>query len=87
MIMERSPAGSSSRPAPRGRGSAENPPNRFERLHYAEDPELEVDADPERTSTQYLRDPSRSILAWNQSPDLGFAASLNPYRGCEHGCA
>jgi DNA repair photolyase len=78
MIMERSPAGSSSRPAPRGRGSAENPPNRFERLHYAEDPELEVDADPERVPTQYLRDPSRS---------LGFAASLNPYRGCEHGCA
>ena len=34
-----------------------------------------------------LRDPSRSIVATNESPDLGFAASVNPYRGCSHACA
>jgi DNA repair photolyase len=36
--------------------------------------------------TVYLRDPSRTALAHNQSPDVGFDTSLNPYRGCEHGC-
>jgi DNA repair photolyase len=75
------------RSAPRGRGSAENPPNRFERLHYADDPELDREPDPTHVPTAVFRDPSRSILAWNESPDLGFAASLNPYRGCEHGCS
>jgi DNA repair photolyase len=78
-------------PAPRaaikGRGSAENPPNRFERLHYLEDPEADdADAEPARPRTLYLRDPSRTILATNESPDVGFDASVNPYRGCEHGC-
>ncbi|MEN8184111.1 MAG: LAGLIDADG family homing endonuclease, partial [Myxococcota bacterium] len=76
------------RAALRGRGSAENPPNRFERLHYEEeDPELDPETEPGSVPTQYLGDPSRSVIAWNQSPDLGFAASLNPYRGCEHGCS
>jgi DNA repair photolyase len=48
--------------------------------------------DPERPErspsprTVYLRDPSRTALAHNQSPDVGFDSSLNPYRGCEHGC-
>ena len=79
--------GETARAAPRGRGSAENPPNRFERLHYADDPELDREPDPTRVRTEVFRDPSRSILAFNESPDLGFAASLNPYRGCEHGCA
>jgi hypothetical protein len=78
-------------PAPRaaikGRGSAENPPNRFERLHYLEEPEPpEGDAEPAPPRTIYLRDPSRTILATNESPDVGFDASVNPYRGCEHGC-
>jgi len=36
--------------------------------------------------TEYLADPSRSIISYNESPDIGFDASLNPYRGCEHGC-
>jgi DNA repair photolyase len=65
----------------RGRGSAENPPNRFERLRYVEEAPLEG-----QPATRFLRDPSRSIVATNQSPDLGFDASINPYRGCEHGC-
>jgi DNA repair photolyase len=76
---------------PRARGAAENPPNRFERLSYAEDPDL-VGAAPdegERPSppTRFYDDPSRSLLASNQSPDVPFDVSLNPYRGCEHGCS
>jgi DNA repair photolyase len=39
-----------------------------------------------RVETRYLRDRSRSVISTNTSPDVGFEASLNPYRGCEHGC-
>src|SRR5262249_7571595 len=51
--------------------------------------EAELGPDDERPDprVQYLRDPSRSIIATNQSPDVGFDASVNPYRGCEHACA
>ena len=67
-----------------GRGAAANPPNRFDRLHYEPDPEnTEERPGP---ATQFLRDSSRSIIAYNDSPDVGFDASINPYRGCEHGC-
>lgn len=69
-----------------GRGAADNPPNRFEPSRY----ELDADAlDPDEVSaptTQLLKDASRSIVATNDSPDIGFDASVNPYRGCEHGC-
>ena len=75
------------------RGSAENPANRFERLAYAEDPDF-VDEAPDEGDgareaalrTRYYRDPSRTLLARNESPDIGFGVSINPYRGCEHGC-
>jgi DNA repair photolyase len=71
---------------PRGRGAATNPPNRFERIHVSleppEDPQERIDP-----RTHFLKDRARSIIATNDSPDLGFSASLNPYRGCEHGCA
>ena len=40
-----------------------------------------------RAVTQFLRDDSQSIISYNNSPDVGFDASINPYRGCEHGCA
>ena len=70
---------------PRGRGTAENPPNRFERITYL--PVLEAPGDEDhRVKTQYLKDVSRSLLTTNDSPDVGFDASINPYRGCEHGC-
>ena len=36
--------------------------------------------------TQFLSDTSKSLIAYNDSPDVGFDASINPYRGCEHGC-
>lgn len=66
----------------RGRGVSWNPPNRFERLHVELDPEPE--GHPE---TQVLRDRTRSILAFNDSPDVGFDVGVNPYRGCGHGCS
>ncbi|HXU08768.1 MAG TPA: radical SAM protein, partial [Blastocatellia bacterium] len=69
----------------RGRGTPENPPNRFEKLSYQPDPESD---DPEQPAarTQFLKDASRSLITYNDSPDVGFEASINPYRGCEHGC-
>lgn len=63
------------------RGASNNPPNRFERLIVeCEEP---IDRNPR---TQFFREPARSIISTNDSPDIGFSASLNPYRGCEHGC-
>src|SRR5258708_22141538 len=40
----------------------------------------------QRLPTELLRDTSRSLVTHNDSPDVGFSSSLNPYRGCEHGC-
>ncbi len=67
--------------SPRGRAAASNPANRFERIEV----EHEEPA-PDRIETVYLRDSSRSVLSYNDSPDVPFDVSLNPYRGCEHGC-
>jgi DNA repair photolyase len=69
----------------RGRGAPANPPNRFEALQYTRDPEWNDPEDP-ALATQFFKDTSRSIIAYNDSPDVGFDASINPYRGCEHGC-
>jgi DNA repair photolyase len=69
----------------RGRGAAGNPANRFQPLHYEADQE-EVDSDAPSPRTEFLRDTSRTLITYNQSPDVGFEASINPYRGCEHGC-
>jgi hypothetical protein len=67
-----------------GRGAASNPGNRFEDTRYQV---LEWDeADDISPNTVLLRDTTRSIIAYNDSPDVGFDASINPYRGCEHGC-
>ncbi len=68
---------------PRGRGTGSNPGNRFEILHLDKDPE---EAPEGPLPTQFFQDHSRSIISRNASPDVGFSASLNPYRGCEHGC-
>jgi hypothetical protein len=68
----------------KGRGSIENPPNRFEKIEYIPEPEeIEQATSPK---TVFYKDNSRSIIAYNDSPDVGFDASINPYRGCEHGC-
>src|SRR4051812_2989470 len=68
-----------------GRGASWNPQNRFETLAYVRDDEAPPDDGTPRTI--YMRDPTRSIIARNSSPDIGFDASINPYRGCEHGCS
>ena len=68
-----------------GRGAAANPANRFERIEVEPDPG-ELEGEESRPETVYLRDHSRSIIARNDSPDIGFDASINPYRGCSHGC-
>jgi DNA repair photolyase len=72
-----------------GRGTDQTPPNRFEELRFEPDPDLAPDPDddgPAPLPTRLYRDASRSILAENSSPDVGFRFSVNPYRGCEHGC-
>lgn len=69
----------------KGRGAAANPPNRFELITY--EPLDDGDADEQPSPrTVFLRDTSRTIIATNDSPDISFKASINPYRGCEHGC-
>lgn len=69
----------------RGRGAADNPKNRFLPIAVERDDwTLAEDPSPE---TVLLRDATRTIIATNDSPDVGFNASVNPYRGCEHGCA
>src|SRR5215813_5316819 len=68
----------------RGRGAAANPANRFELLQY--EPDSEAEPDNTAPVTQFFRDSSRTVVARNDSPDVGFDASINPYRGCEHGC-
>lgn len=81
-------------PAPQllGRGTAVRPPNRFDRLQVAVEPDAHLDplADgssrPGAVPTEYFRDSSKSIISTNDSPDVPFSASFNPYRGCEHGC-
>jgi DNA repair photolyase len=76
---------STGKPEPiRGRGAISSPTNRFFKLVFKRDPE----AGPEEISpkTEFLRDSSKSIIAHNDSPDVGFSTSVNPYRGCEHGC-
>ncbi|MGI9115410.1 MAG: PA0069 family radical SAM protein [Chthoniobacterales bacterium] len=68
------------------RGASVNPANRFEQLHVEEDATGEIDADARPRRTIFYRDFSQSIIARNNSPDVGFETSVNPYRGCEHGC-
>ncbi|HEX4265036.1 MAG TPA: PA0069 family radical SAM protein [Verrucomicrobiae bacterium] len=70
---------------PAHRGAAANPPNRFEKIHLERDEDWNPEEDP-LPRTQFLKDSSKSIIAYNDSPDIGFEASVNPYRGCEHGC-
>lgn len=72
----------------KGRGTAENPHNRFERISSSLDEYVQLFPEEETCSprTKFYRDPSQSIITKNDSPDVGFDFSVNPYRGCEHGC-
>jgi DNA repair photolyase len=71
---------------PRGRGAASNPPNRFDRITLERDIDWNPEEDP-APRTELLRDLSQTIITYNDSPDIPFRASVNPYRGCEHGCS
>ncbi len=76
--------------ARRGRGAISNRPGRFEKGDRPReddgwsDPSDDEDLPPLKTTVTI--DATRSAIAWNESPDLGFDRSVNPYRGCEHGC-
>ncbi|MBI2424373.1 MAG: PA0069 family radical SAM protein [Candidatus Hydrogenedentes bacterium] len=73
----------------KGRATLWNPANRFDSTPTPEEWEDETARDEAlgaRCPTEFLPDQSRSILSQNDSPDLGFNYSVNPYRGCEHGC-
>lgn len=82
----------SDRPTPRGRGAAVQPDNPY--LHRQLEVDLEQLAEDddyfealERPATVYYDDQSQTIVATNDSPDIGFRFSVNPYRGCAHGCS
>jgi DNA repair photolyase len=75
-----------------GRGPNVNPANRFVKIQVEPDAEW-LDAEFAETGsiphphTQFFHDATESILVHHNSPDLGAGWGLNPYRGCEHGCA
>lgn len=70
----------------RGRGAAENPPNRFEPIEYVPDMDTYDPDEEQPPQTMLFRDHTKRLIARNNSPDVGFNFSINPYRGCEHGC-
>ncbi len=74
--------------ARRGRGALSNAVGRYEREHRLADDDGwdNLEEPPPPLRTQMIRDSTRSIIARNTSPDIGFDRSINPYRGCEHGC-
>ena len=71
----------------KGRGALSNAEDRYrERVHEALDDGWWREPDGSRLSTSVMIDKSRSVITANRSPDLPFDQSINPYRGCEHGC-
>ena len=74
-----------------GRAAGVDPPNRFERVRVEDDPE-QLDAteppplDAPRADAVSAQ-PVAAVISENDSPDIPFRYSINPYRGCEHGCA
>ena len=67
-----------------GRGATENPAGRFEPRWFERD---EEEGAAEARETEIFHDASRTVIATNDSPDISFTQSINPYRGCEHGCS
>ena len=75
----------------RGRGSGFNPSNRFETVHLQLLPERydlvnETRADGVTVTTKVFSDRTATVINRVDSPDLPFNWTINPYRGCEHGC-
>jgi hypothetical protein len=71
----------------RGRAATGNPANRFHAVHCeAVDDGWSREEDVPPLQTTLAVDSSLSVISYNQSPDVPFDRSINPYRGCEHGC-
>ena len=75
----------------KGRGSALLPPNRFERIHFEDDFEQLEDEEilagnGSKVPTEYFKSDAKTIITENNSPDISFRYSANPYSGCSHGC-
>jgi DNA repair photolyase len=71
------------KPAIKGCGAADNPAGRFEKLDRERDANDQAEPHPQTVITLQQ---ARSIISRNDSPDLPFSQSINPYQGCEHGC-
>ena len=71
----------------KGRGSLSNPAGRFDRtgIEAVDDGWVQEEA-PESVATSVQADRAKGVISTNDSPDIGFEQSINPYRGCEHGC-
>jgi len=76
--------------ANKSRGAGFDPKNRFEKLYIDyNDENLDIFDDieiKENTPTEFYFDNTKTLIVHNDSPDVGFDFSINPYRGCEHGC-
>src|SRR5579885_26993 len=74
--------------ARKGRGAVSNATGRFEQEERVafDDGWGGADEEPPPLETKLILDTTRTIIARNESPDIGFDRSINPYRGCEHGC-
>lgn len=72
----------------RGRGTSDNIHNRFHahRIEAVEVDGFDPDEVPDTVATEVREEHAKSIISTNQSPDIPFDRSINPYRGCEHGC-
>ena len=75
------------RPLAAGRGAQINPANRFARIEFVDEPEEDGAPGDRRIRTEYFADLSKSVVSENDSPDVFFRYSVNPYRGCAHGCS
>jgi hypothetical protein len=73
-------------PGRQGRAARTNPETPYEPLHVDLDPDALDHDELRQIETKYFVDPAQSILSANDSPDVPFTYSINPYRGCEHGC-
>lgn len=71
---------------PRGRGTATNPHNRFAPNRSVVEDDGWYHEVPETQNTEVMIETAKTIITRNTSPDLPFDRSINPYRGCEHGC-
>ena len=72
------------------RGAVVSPPNRFESTYVEDDweqlPADELITGQHKVPTEFISDEAKTIICENDSPDIPFRYSINPYRGCEHGC-